>query len=368
MRPALLDRLFAPVTVLPGIGPQLGRLIERAAGPLVVDLLWHLPTSVVDRRAAPPIRELNPSDWPDAVVTLKIRVERHEPGFGRRPYRVHCTDGSGTLTLVYFSARGDQLQRLLPVGAERIVSGTVDYYSGRPQMAHPDYVVMPEQAEQVKPIEPVYPLTAGLSPRVLSKAVGGALERVPELAEWLDPALRARRHWPGWHEALAAAHSPRSEADLAPSTPPRKRLAYDEILASQLAVALVRARRRRRAGRVLAGTGELQMRAEAGFGFALTISQRQALAEIAADMAAPQRMMRLLQGDVGSGKTVVALLAMLRAVESGAQAALMAPTEVLAKQHHRTLSRILPVPVALLTGSVKGRERSKLLRALKDGS
>ena len=135
MRPALLDRLFAPVTVLPGIGPQLGRLIERAAGPLVVDLLWHLPTSVVDRRAAPPIRELNPSDWPDAVVTLKIRVERHEPGFGRRPYRVYCTDGTGTLTLVYFSARGDQLQRLLPVGAERIVSGTVDYYSGRPQMA-----------------------------------------------------------------------------------------------------------------------------------------------------------------------------------------------------------------------------------------
>ncbi|TMK35428.1 MAG: ATP-dependent DNA helicase RecG, partial [Alphaproteobacteria bacterium] len=179
MRPALLDRLFAPVTVLPGIGPQLGRLIERAAGPLVVDLLWHLPTSVVDRRAAPPIRELNPSDWPD-VVTLKIRVEHHEPGFGRRPYRVHCTDGTGTLTLVYFSARGDQLQRLLPVGAERIVSGTVDYYSGRPQMAHPDYVVMPDEAERLKAIEPVYPLTAGLSPRVLSKAVGGALERAPE--------------------------------------------------------------------------------------------------------------------------------------------------------------------------------------------
>ena len=364
MRPALLDRLFAPVTVLPGIGPQLGRLIERAAGPLVVDLLWHLPTSVVDRRAAPPIRELNPSDWPDAVVTLKIRVERHEPGFGRRPYRVHCTDGTGTLTLVYFSARGDQLQRLLPVGAERLVSGTVDYYSGRPQMAHPDYVVMPDEAERLKAIEPVYPLTAGLSPRVLSKAVGGALERAPELPEWLDPALRARRHWPGWHEALAAAHSPRSEADLAPSTPARERLAYDEILASQLAVALVRARRRRRPGRVLTGNGELQAKSEAHFGFALTGSQRQALAAISGDMKAPQRMMRLLQGDVGSGKTVVALLAMLQAVESGTQAALMAPTEILARQHHAVLQRLAapaPVEIGLLTGREKGRDSDTLL-------
>src|SRR5437763_7125944 len=370
MRSALLDRLFAPVTVLPGIGPQLGRLIERAAGPLVVDLLWHLPTSVVDRRAAPPIRELNPSDWPDAVVTLKIRVERHEPGFGRRPYRVHCTDGTGALTLVYFSARGDQLQRLLPVGAERIVSGTVDYYGGRPQMPHPDYVVALEHVEQIRAIEPVYPLTAGLSPRVLSKAVAAALERAPELPEWLDPALRDRRHWPGWPEALTAVHTPQREADLSPTTPARERLAYDEILASQLAVALVRARRRRRPGRVLAGTGKLQARAEANFGFGLTGSQRQALAEISCDMKAPQRMMRLLQGDVGSGKTVVALLAMLQAVESGAQAALMAPTEVLARQHHAVLQRLAApagIEVGFLTGREKGRARDSMLASLASG-
>src|SRR5436190_16702051 len=154
MRPALLARLFAPVTVLPGIGPQLGRLVERAAGPLVVDLLWHLPTSLVDRRAAPPIRELNPNDWPDAVITLKVRVERHEAGFGRRPYRVHCSDGTGTLVLVYFSVKGDHLKRLLPVGAERIVSGRVEYYGSQPQIAHPDHVVTPDAAEEVKPVEP----------------------------------------------------------------------------------------------------------------------------------------------------------------------------------------------------------------------
>jgi ATP-dependent DNA helicase RecG len=370
MRPALLDRLFAPVTVLPGIGPQLARLFERAAGPNVVDLLWHLPVGLVDRRAAPSIGALNPRDWADAVVTLKARVEGHRPGIGRRPYRVLLSDGTGILTLVYFSVKGDYLERLLPVGAERVISGHVEFYGSAPQIAHPDYVLPPEQAGQVKPIEPVYPLTAGLSSRIAAKAVAAALERAPELPEWLDPALQARRRWPGWKAAIGAVHAPQSEADLAPTTPARERLAYDEILASQLAVALVRARRRRRPGRVIAGTGALQARAEAGFGFSLTGSQRQALAEIAADMAAPQRMMRLLQGDVGSGKTVVALLAMLIAVESGAQAALMAPTEILARQHHQVLQRLAApagVEIGLLTGREKGRARESMLASLASG-
>src|SRR6266516_6701763 len=187
MRPASLDRLFAPVTVLPGIGPQLGRLFERASGPNVVDLLWHLPVGGVDRRAAPPIGALNPRDWPDAIVTVTARVERHQPGFGRRPYRVLVSDGTGILTLVYFSVKGDYLERLLPVGAERIISGRVEYYGAAPQIAHPDHVVPPEQAADVKPIEPVYPLTAGLSLRIAAKAVAAALERAPKLPEWLDP-------------------------------------------------------------------------------------------------------------------------------------------------------------------------------------
>src|SRR6266481_6363674 len=370
MRPALLDRLFAPVTVLPGIGPQLGRLFERAAGPLVVDLLWHLPTGLLDRRAAPSIGALDPRDWADATITVTARVERHQPGFGRRPYRVLVSDGTGILTLVYFSVKGDYLERLLPVGIERVISGHVEYYDSAPQIAHPDYVVPPEQAGQVKAIEPVYPLTAGLSSRLAAKAASAALERAPELPEWLDPALRARRHWPGWKEALAAVHAPQSDDDLAPATAVRDRLAYDEILASQLAVALVRARRRRRPGRVLAGTGKLQTPAEAHFGFALTGAQRHALAEIAGDMKAPHRMMRLLQGDVGSGKTVVALIAMLIAVESGGQAALMAPTEVLARQHHQVLQRLAApagVEIGLLTGREKGRARESMLASLASG-
>ncbi|HEX3861661.1 MAG TPA: ATP-dependent DNA helicase RecG [Stellaceae bacterium] len=370
MRPPLLNRLFAPITALTGIGPSLGRLIERAAGPLVVDLLWHLPTGIIDRRAAPPIGDLNPIDWPDAIVTITAKIEQHQPGIGRRPYRVLCSDGTGQLTLVYFNVRGDQLQRLLPVGSERVISGQVEYYNGMPQMPHPDHVVAPEAAGQMKAIEPVYPLTAGLSLRIAAKAVAAALERAPAVPEWLDPALQARRKWPGWNVALAAVHTPEDIADLAPLTPPRERLAYDEILAHQLAVAMVRARRRKRPGRGLTGTGELQARAEVAFGFSLTGAQRHAIAEIAGDIAAPQRMMRLLQGDVGSGKTVVALSAMLIAVENRAQAALMAPTEVLARQHHEVLQRLAApagVEVGLLTGREKGRARESMLASLASG-
>jgi ATP-dependent DNA helicase RecG len=366
LRPAILDRLFAPVTALPGIGPQLGRLFERLTGPLVVDLLWHLPSGIIDRRAAPPISALEA----DQVATLRVRVEAHEPGRGRRPYRVFCADDTGTLTLVYFNVKSDYLARLFPIGAERVVSGRIEFYNGIAQMAHPDLVLRPDELDRLKPIEPVYPLTSGLAPRVVQRAAAAALDRVPELPEWVDSALMRRRGWPGWSEALRHGHAPAAETDLAPSTPARERLAYDEVFASQLAVALVRARRQRRRGRATVGAGAFAAKVEAGLGFAPTGAQRMAIAEISADMARPRQMMRLLQGDVGSGKTLVALMAMLSAIESGAQAALMAPTEILARQHHATLRRLVRpagLEIGLLTGREKGRARDATLAGLASG-
>jgi ATP-dependent DNA helicase RecG len=366
VRPAILDPLFASVTVLPGIGSQLAKLFERLAGPLVVDLLWHLPSGIVDRRSSPPIKELQP----DQIVTIAVRVEAHQPGRGPRPYRVICADATGRLTLTYFNVKGDYLARLLPVGAERVVSGRVEFYNGAPQIAHPDLVLRPDELDRLKPIEPVYPLTAGLVPRLVQRAVATALDRAPDLPEWIDPHLGERRLWPAWAEAVRRVHSPTSEADLSPTEPARERLAYDEVFASQLAVALVRARRRREQGRAIVGSGALTGRVERGLGFALTGAQRMAIAEIAADMAQPRRMMRLLQGDVGSGKTVVALLAMLAAVENGGQAALMAPTEILARQHHATLQRhaaAAHVEIGFLTGREKGRARASMLASLASG-
>jgi len=366
LRPAILDSLFAPVTALPGIGPQLGRLFERLAGPLVVDLLWHLPSGIIDRREAPPIAALEA----DRTVTIQVRVEAHERGRGRRPYRVVCADDTGTLTLVYFNVKSDYLARLFPIGAERIVSGRVEFYNGIPQMAHPDLVLRPDELDRLKPIEPVYPLTAGLAPRAVQRAASAALDRVRELPEWIDAGLARQRRWPGWSAALRDAHAPAGEADLSPSTAARERLAYDEVLASQLAVALVRTRRQRRRGRAVIGSGKLAAKVEDGLGFTPTGAQRMAIAEISADMAKPHRMMRLLQGDVGSGKTLVALMAMLSAVESGAQAALMAPTEILARQHQATLRRLAGpagLEIELLTGREKGRARDLALAGLAAG-
>jgi ATP-dependent DNA helicase RecG len=366
VRPAILDTLFAPVTALPGIGAQLAKLFERLAGPLVVDLLWHLPSGIVDRRASPPINALQP----DQIVTVAVRVEAHQPGRGPRPYRVICADPTGRLTLAYFNVKGDYLTRLLPVGAERVVSGRVEFYNGAPQIAHPDLVLRPDELDRLKPIEPVYPLTAGLASRVVQRAAAAALDQAPDLPEWIDPALGERRLWPPWAEAVRRVHSPAAESDLSPTDPARERLAYDEVFASQLAVALVRARRRRQKGRAIVGSGALTGRVEAGLGFALTGAQRLAIAEIAADMAQPRRMMRLLQGDVGSGKTVVALLAMLSAVENGGQVALMAPTEILARQHHATLQRhaaVAHVEIGFLTGREKGQARASMLASLASG-
>jgi ATP-dependent DNA helicase RecG len=367
MRPEILFPIFAPVTSLPGIGPRLGTLFERLCGPNLVDLLWHLPVDIIDRRLAAKI-----ADAPDGViVTLTVTVEAHQrPVNPRQPYRVRCRDDTGVLNLVFFHVKGDYLERQLPVGETRVVSGRVEHYNAQIQITHPDYILTPEAARQMKPIEPVYRLTAGLSLRLVQKAVDGALTKVPELPEWLDPEYLRRQGWRPWHAAVGALHAPAQAADLAPDFPARQRLAYDELLANQLAIALVRAHQRRRPGRALKPAGALRHRVLMGLPFTLTNAQNRALAEIAGDMAAPIRMLRLLQGDVGSGKTVVALLAMCDAVEAGAQAALMAPTELLARQHFATLQKLADgsgLEIALLTGREKGRVRETLLARLAQG-
>ena len=368
LRPEILFPLFAPPTALPGVGPRLGKLVEALTGPHVADLLWHLPSGLVDRRFAPVIAEA-----PDGrIATIRVEVMAHQPGRSpRQPYKVIVGDATDSMELVFFHARPEQMERALPVGSTRLVSGKVERYHGRVQMAHPDRIVSPEEAESLIAVEPVYPLTAGLVPRVVQKAVKGALDRAPALPDWQDAAWLKRQGWPDWRTALAQAHAPQSEDDLASGTPARRRLAYDELLANQLALALVRADTRRKSGRAIAGDGRLRERLLAALPFQPTGAQIQAAAEIAADMARPQPMQRLLQGDVGSGKTLVALLAMLNAVESGAQAALMAPTAVLARQHLATiqpLGEAAGVRVAALTGRDKGKAREAVLAGLADGT
>ena len=367
MRPEILFPLFAPVSSLPGVGPRSAKRIEALAGPQVVDLCWHLPSGVIDRRYAPKIAEAEP----DRVATLTLRVGQHlAPHSPRQPYRVACFDDTGEISLVFFHAHADYLTKVLPEGEVRVVSGKLERFGGRLQMTHPDHIGPLEELARMKRVEPVYPLTGGLTLKPLGKAIRAALERAPKLPEWLDAALVARERWPAWRAALAAVHAPEGPEALPPLTPARRRLAYDELLANQLALALMRHHQRSQHGRALRGDGRLCDKVIAALPFELTASQRQTWSEIAADMASEARMLRLLQGDVGSGKTVVALLAMLGAVEAGAQAAIMAPTEILARQHFHTLAPLAQaagVGIELLTGRDKGKAREAALQRLSSG-
>ncbi len=367
MRPEALYPLFAPVTTLSGIGPRLSALVAKAAGPHVVDLLWHLPSGLIDRRQIVPIATAPLG----TVVSLRVTVDRHMPGSSSRaPYRVQVNDETGSLTLVFFHVRGDWLSKALPVGSRRMISGVVEEFNDSRQMAHPDHMVPLEEEASVATVEPIYPLTGGLPGKVMVKAVRQAVALAPELPEWLDPALLVREKWPSWQEAIRRQHAPDNTGDLGLSPPWRCRLAYDELLSNQLALALVRASLKRGVGRSLAGDGAIRQKIIAGLPFALTGAQERSGREIAEDMNSGSRMLRLLQGDVGAGKTVVALLAMAQAVEAGTQAALMAPTEILARQHLATLERMAApagLRLALLTGRDKGKARQKILDALAAG-
>ena len=354
----LIAPLHAPMSTLRGVGPATLKLLEKVTGgSTVLSLLFHLPDSYVDRRQRPTIR----AALPGAVATLAVQVVRQEPpASARHPWRVLVTDGTGFMELAYW---GKPPPRVMVPGADLLVSGKLDSFGDRLVMPKPDHVVAAADSWKLPAVEPVWPLTAGLFGFQVRNAMREALRLVPELPEWHDPNLLRREGWPSFHEALRDVQWP----DAPPSPHARRRLAYDELLAHQLAIAWARTRERHRPGRALVGDGRLRAEALRRFGHALTPSQTVALGQIDADLAAPRRMLRLLQGDVGSGKTLVAALAILRAVEAGAQAALMAPTEVLARQHARTLGRLMPVCVEMLTGSVKGVARRNVLIGLANG-
>ncbi|MDB5549095.1 MAG: ATP-dependent helicase RecG, partial [Tardiphaga sp.] len=373
MRPPILNPLFTPVTTLQGVGPKQDKLLQFLLGrdetPRIVDLLLHLPASVIDRRARPKVRDAVPGE----MVTLEVTVDRHRPapgGRSRAPHLVYASDETGDVVLTFFRAKPDYVEKLLPVGAKRYVSGTGQMFDGTLQMIHPDRVVDEAGFAQLSGIDPVYPLTEGLAIGSLRRAIAMALQKLPALPEWISPAILSRCNFPDLAQALRRVHAPEEITDILPEGPFWSRLAFDELLAGQLALALVRAQLRRPAGARNAGDGALRHRIIDALPYALTKSQQEAAAAIAADLTQPLRMLRLLQGDVGSGKTVVALLAAAAVTEAGKQAALMAPTEILARQHIKTITPLAEragLRVAILTGREKGAERRHILLRLENG-
>jgi ATP-dependent DNA helicase RecG len=367
MRPNILDPLFGRASALSGVGPKTAKLLDRLlAKPgeeaRVLDLLFHLPINVIDRRARPKIAEAPL----DTMVVLKVRVAEHRKPLGRyskAPYKVLVEDDTGDAELVFFLANPEWIERSLPVGATRWVSGKLELYDGRRQMVHPDRVLDEAGIAKLPALESVHGLTEGLQQRYVQRAVESALAKLPNLPEWHNASILKANGFSSFSESLERIHHPLAPGDIAPMSKPRQRLAFDELLAQQLALRLVRARMRRRPGRKSKGDGRLSGKIEAALPYKLTNAQRRTLAEIRSDLSSDKRMLRLVQGDVGSGKTIVAALAMATVVEAGRQAALMAPTEILARQHYERLAPLLEpagIRVALLTGRAKQSERAAI--------
>ncbi len=372
--PGDTEGLLAPLNSLRGLGPRNEELLTKLLAkplspPRVIDLLWHLPSGYLDRRLSPAIEDAAPG----SIVTLLVTAVRYNAppkGAARAPLRVVCEDESGTLDIVFFHGDRNAIRRLLPLNEVRLVSGRIEKYGARLQMSHPDYVLAPRDRDRLPAIEPIYPLTLGLTQKFLHKVIGDALLRLPELPEWLTSSQLASENWPSFTQALRLLHRPESLADIALWPKAKERLGFDEVFSSQLAIALVRRSYRQLPGRALVGDGGFAQRIRSALPYELTRSQEQALAEIKADMAGPRRMLRLLQGDVGSGKTVVGALAMTAAVEAGTQAALMAPTDVLARQHLETLiplCEVAGIELGYLSGREQGKARSVILERLRKG-
>ena len=366
-RPERLFPLFAELETLDGVGEKTAKLFSALGVERPKDLLFLLPHSGVDRRRKPTVRDV----VPPTTVTVEVVILTHMPPKTRgRPYRILVRDSAIEFQLVYFHARGDYLTKLLPVGETRLVSGKVELFDGIVQMVHPDHVLLPDEAARLPAFEPLYPLTAGLTQKTIAKAMHSTFARLPDLPEWIDGPLKAREGWPDWADALRMVHQPTDAGDIAPTTAARQRLAYDEFFAHQLTLSLARETLRRAKGVASRGTGVMQARVLASLPYAPTGAQTRAMAEITADLASPLRMNRLLQGDVGSGKTLVAFLALLVAVEAGGQGVMMAPTEILARQHFdslRPMADAAGVPLEVLTGRDKGNERAAKLARLAEG-
>ncbi|MBL4600268.1 MAG: ATP-dependent DNA helicase RecG [Rhizobiaceae bacterium] len=376
MRPTILDPLFAPVSSLAGIGPKLEKALnrlffgnEKADAARLVDLLFHIPHSIIDRRQQPAIADAIEG----AIVTMKVWVDSHSPpprGNRRVPYRVQVHDDSATMTLVFFHAHQAWIEKALPIGEMRYVSGKMEWYNDNPTMAHPDHVVSEAEFADMPLVEPIYGNTAGLSAKILMRSIHRTVGMLPEFDEWIDANLMVREDWPSFKQSLELVHHPSDGVDIAPQSPSRRRLAMDEFLAGQLALALMRAKMKKLHGKARTGSGELSAKLRTHLPYTLTGAQERSLKEITGDLAKPERMLRLLQGDVGSGKTVVALLAILNAIETGGQGAIMVPTEILARQHYSTLAPLcaeIGISIEVLSGKDKGVSRREIYGRLASG-
>ena len=375
MRPTILDPLFQDISALQGIGPKLTTAFAKLCGTRMVDIVTHIPREALVRHRVEDLKSV--TEGQNIIIAVDI-VSHTMPARRGQPFRATCDNNGTPLTLVFFNGSAKYWSEQLPKGTTRVIAGRVEIFNETLQIVHPDTVIaVPDDdsdplshAGKILDVEPLYPLSAGITHKTVHKAVEQALDKIPDLPEWIDAELVKREKWLGWRDTLHRIHTPENPLDLQIQSPYRRRLAYDEFLANQLALSIIRHKRTKLRGQIISGDFRLRHAVLNHIPFDLTESQTTALDEIYADMGKEQRMLRLLQGDVGSGKTIVALLAMLNAIEAGGQACLMAPTEILARQHGDSLADLcekIGVRMVVLTARDKGKKRKALLEDIASG-
>ena len=357
MRPETLYQLFRPLDTLKGIGPRLKNKLKYLIGENVIDLLWHLPTDVINRTYSPNVVEAEKG----RIATFNLIVNKHLPSRRKNmPYKVHCSDETSDIDLIWFNARRDYLEELLPIGKEIIVSGKIDVYKNTKQIIHPDYIFPAEESKELPKFEPVYRLTQGVSNKVIRRNVLEILNLIPDIQEWNDKNLLKKMNWPSFNEAIKNVHYPGDSLDISHDNLSRQRLAYDELLANQISLSLISKNFSKIQGHSIKSNNSSISQIINQLPFELTNSQKMCVDEITDDMTQPERMLRLLQGDVGSGKTIVAFLSLMHAVNAKKQCAFMAPTELLASQHYETLKNycsVNDVSLKIITGKTRNVEK-----------
>ena len=369
LRPSILNPLFTDVKSLKGVGPKISELLSKLVGNKIINLILHFPHGYIDRRFNPKIQDA----IHNTICTVEIEIIKHTVpnSYSRAPYKVFCKDETGEIILIFFNADKLYLKDTLPIGEKRIVSGKVELYNGKKQITHPDHIVLSSQINNILRIEPSYPLTASLSPKTLGKIIDESLEKIIELPEWISSDMIKKNNWESWHKSIKSVHKSKIIENINQTSNSKTRLAYDELLSNQLALGIVRSKSRKLPGRKLKTNGHLQNKLFTITNFDLTNAQKRTIKEINDDLSSNQRMLRLLQGDVGSGKTIVAISTMLAAIDNSGQATMMAPTEILARQHYETLRPICDtcgITLVYLSGKITGTQRAIILDKIKNGS
>ena len=367
MRPEKIKSIYSSISELPGVGPKIENLFNRMGIFRNLHFLWHIPYNVIKRQKHLNIHEAEIN----SLVTLKIKVLRHKPSrFKRQPYKINCICGETPIDIVYFYARHPVMRATLPVGKEKYVSGKLEYFRNNFQITHPSHIIDAEQIKSLKDIEPVYSLTSGLSQRIVLKYLDKILNSLPKFDEWIEKKILKKYSFENWNKSINSIHNPKNSEDLINNNIFRRRLAYDELLAHQLAISIIRNSNQKKLGIFFNKKSNLTENFIKKLPFELTKSQNKAWDEIKEDLMSRDQMVRLLQGDVGSGKTIIALLSMLLAVESGYQASIMVPTSILANQHFQNISELLKhssIKIILLTGKDKGKNRLEKIKIIENG-